>query len=370
MFSPSHTKRVKTKLIPNTHQAAAGSNRNNIGIIMLYGDESRCKEVAISFSKQNMRTKYYSDIDKMALSVSHNTTAAVFVEPIVDATTAMAVKEFKKIALTEKFALFAIASNDKTADSTRELYRLGVRDVFKWTVKTGLMPKLVKQHLKTAKMGRGLTPQDRRLSRAVMNRLKFICGAGLDVSISVRNGKANIIGRIKTLQKKNKIEDIIFSTPGITDVVTKSVVVPITRKLDRDLSKSIHSRLQSNPSIKEGSLSIEVNNAIVTVAGTTCDKYDAKRILKLIGSVDQVRSINNLMLVSKEQAEKDNTLAEKAKNLISRFFIHSNINVSIIRNTAFLTGKVDLEDKKIFASSLLKQNLNRVENIVNKITIV
>lgn len=71
-----------------------------------------------------------------------------------------------------------------------------------------------------------------------------------------------------------------------------------TSTADQALETSIHKKLQEEKVSSLDTLQISVNNGIVTLGGTVQSQEEAQRIVGLVRSISEVKSITNNLKIS------------------------------------------------------------------------
>jgi len=335
--------------------------------VIITGSGPKLKEVRDNLTSNNIRVEYYKNSNDLTYTANPSTVAAIFVQPASNEDMRDAISRFKDKTPYESLPIFAVLPESVSGRHVRSLYKAGVNDVFQWVTESSKLPALIFEHMKLVKQGRGTNKQDKRLSKAIAARLRVLANCGRQVKVSVRNGKAFVLGTVESLKRKRKIEGIVFSTPGINKVVSKSVIVPIAGQLDREITKNIQKQLVRNLSIKDGSISVTSERGRITLAGSVANKKEMNRVLELSGNTEGARSVNNLLSISENQSVKDNSVAKRAQDLISGFFIKSSVRISVIKDTAVLTGRVDMKGKRKMVEVAVMRQFSPISRVINNI---
>jgi len=210
---------------------------------------------------------------------------------------------------------------------------------------------------------------DAPLERAVRARLELSDITGEDVSVHVKSSTAVLSGTVASYWKKHRLVDALDHVPGVTGVVAEDVDVVPPERPDHDLLRDLRNALQSAARIDPRTVSVSVQRGAVSVAGSVSSHGDLERIVRVIGNVEGVRSVRNMLTVSPEVTERSRSLAQRLCTSVETLWSRASARVSVFGHVAVLTGHVrTLADKRGIERHVL--DVPGIGRVVNKLRVV
>ncbi len=305
----------------------------------------------------------------LAYVVDHQTVAVVISLPLKDDDIMPFIDAFKNKNPFKHITVIVKVPDHTSETRVRNLYRAGVDDVFRSIDTSHKCSKLILEHNYNHQKGMGLTKQDKRISKAISARVRVFANGTKQVKFYVRNGKAYLLGKLKSFKRKRKLERIALATPGVSDVVGKGVKVTISPQSDLEIVNLAYQKMIEEPSIVEQSIGITVKEGILTLRGAVPTAREYHHIEKVLSSLNGIKQIHNRLTVSKELYKSNCAQASKAQHILRQFFIHSDLRVAICKNIAFVTGIVDLPGKMNIIERVISENMPGIKKISNQVQV-
>jgi osmotically-inducible protein OsmY len=305
------------------------------------------------------------DVGHAAQLVTPATIGVVLAEPLRGIDLEEAVKRLRACGEDEPLPVFVVVSDRFTDDSAQQLYAAGAQVVFEWPAEVLLLPPLVLEMLGVrVKPGQA----DVALSASVNARLKVSEQFGDGVSAEVRHGSAVVEGTVESLWKKHRLEHLLAHVPGVRSVDTHDVVVAPPDVPDRDLSRAVDDVIHSATELDTSTVSVSARDGAVILAGTLSDKAQLRRLVRLIGNVEGVRRIENLVTLSNAGAERARAAAHEIEDQLREQFPAVHVEVAVFGDVCVLSGEVpNLALRREIAHRVADRR--DVERVVNKLSV-
>lgn len=144
---------------------------------------------------------------------------------------------------------------------------------------------------------------DSELKTIAWNRLLW--NPNIEVSnidLNVNNGVVQITGTIDAYWKKIRVDELIHEIDGVKEVENELEVVPKHRYSDQEITENIISAVNRNHQINPDQIKINVQNGIVTLAGTVSEFKQVQQLYEIVRFTRGVRDIANMVQVYKKAA--------------------------------------------------------------------
>lgn len=204
---------------------------------------------------------------------------------------------------------------------------------------------------------------DGEIQGAVLKRLEMDSRLDAhDLGVKVENGHAKIFGMVNSLKEKHIASGIASSIDGVTSLLN-------TLRIKPDLDEDRRIRLGIEQLIKtagiEGpdSITINVENGVVTLKGLVSTRKDKNAIQKISENRPGVVKVKNLLAVTGFERRDMEIQKDVLFYLLwSPFFKEDEIHVEVKEGTIKLKGHIDfLAEKTILAEDL--GNIHGVERV-------
>lgn len=270
--------------------------------------------------------------------------------------------------LPGEFPVFSIVSINCSNLKVRNLYKLGSSAVFEWPRESLILPRLLAEILGMEWVRGSPSKGDLALARNIRAHFRIMDGIPKNIKLKVSEGIVYLTGTIGSYSKKRKIEEIVVHIPGVTGVHLESLRVPSSSIPDQVLSKKIEKTLKVTKLIDENTLTYEVENGNVVLAGTTANGTELRNLLQIISEVEGIRDIRDLTTISAKEKRKDHEHAHTLQGILKRLYPEEKISIKYFGGVAVLTGTVgSLPIKKEIQNEIRSKGY--VQRIVNKLQI-
>jgi len=118
------------------------------------------------------------------------------------------------------------------------------------------------------------------------------------IDVDVLQGCVCLTGKVDFYWKKLLVERIIKNKQGVHTIENKLLVSASKKVIDEIIGRRIMVQLLRNKSIKSHTLSITVEEGIVSVKGTVFDLQSRQEILSLLSSILGVNKLRDEMILS------------------------------------------------------------------------
>jgi len=120
--------------------------------------------------------------------------------------------------LADGLPLFVVVPESCSDRRARLLYRAGASVVFAWPGEVLLVPKVIGELIDDAAQGSPPKWSDAALAASVTARLELADGIGRGVTVSVKDGVAQVGGVVDSTWKRRRVMRILAQVPGIRAV--------------------------------------------------------------------------------------------------------------------------------------------------------
>jgi osmotically-inducible protein OsmY len=270
------------------------------------------------------------------------TKAVMLIEPLPGINMAQAMREISGELGRRDVALFAVVGGRLGSPRARALYDAGATAVVEWPREAKPFPHLVAEMLAVEMVRGKASGPDDALKRSIEARLRSNTGLSRGVRIDSRRGVVSLSSLVDSLWKKRKIEDLVSRIPGVRRIVTRHLRVSPSGLADRDVAGKVRGMLRSTSGIDAATISVSVDSGAVTLAGTAADRSELEHVEEVVSSVKGVRSIENLITISRARKEKDHIVARRVQKSLAALFPRQELYVSVFGGVAVVSGRVEL----------------------------
>lgn len=323
-------------------------------VIILVGDGPRVDEVKASLGYVKAEVKTLSPSSDIENRVDEDITAIVLIAPMKKSTLAHIVQGIRNNNDGKQYTIFAIVGTKASRTEVRQIYLAGAGAVFDWPREKDVFPMCLVEMIAVDFVRGRATKPDTALARTIRAHLKASFRFFHDIKVRVVRGVADLQGTVGHLWQKQRIEQAAAMVPGVKSVVVRGVLVDASGESDKSIAAKVKRLLRDTSRIDEKTLGIRVENGYLTLAGTVSDRSEVNRLTELLANIAGVRGIKKLLVVSREQTQRDSSIARRIQNTVEKLFPEENVEVSFFGDAAVLAGT---------SSSLAVKN--RIKSIVD-----
>jgi len=265
-------------------------------------------------------------------------------------------------------AVIVVVQGEIRDSQARRVYGAGADVVVEWPKEGSLFPNLVAEMSAFQQVRGKPTDSDNALARSIEAHLKSVPGLGRKIRVQARHGVASLTGRVDSLWKKTKLEQMVSNVPGVTRVVTGSLHVSHSGLPDREIARAVRAALRDAPDVDKRTISVGVRNGRVSLAGSAADRMEVRRLDEIVRNVKGVRDVDNLVVVSLRQKEKDSVVARRSTKSVSSHFPEVDVSVSVFGGVAVLSGHVPSLRVKGWIEELVAGD-RAVSRVINKLAV-
>jgi osmotically-inducible protein OsmY len=333
--------------------------------IVVVGAGRRADGVAECLGNEAVKVVRIPDIRNLENSLGQEVVGVVFVEPILGVR-----RGLETIATSSKYSEIPVhvAATDMVSDDhARDLYKRGAASVIAFPREKNLFAKIVCDvKLSAKRVGRG--PVKPRIIKALQARIKAMKSQSSRIKLWFENGIIYPIGRVKSLRKKEQLEKIIASAPGVEKVVDSGLEVPLNSETDREIEDRVNHEILRVKGVRLEAVTCSVNDGNVVLAGTVADKSSLLKLNSRIFNIFGVRSFRNLAAVSPEEFKADVKLAVRLRKKLRKMFKRDHFEVTVMKNVAVIKGEVKDPAKKPMVEAVVRAQ-SPISKVVNKVCV-
>ena len=186
------------------------------------------------------------------------------------------------------------------------------------------------------------------------------------IGVAVKDGVVTLSGHVDSYSKKIGAEQAAKKILGVKAVAENIVVgvSPVYRRSDTEIAEAVVNALKWHSAVQEDKIKIKVEGGIVTLEGELEWNFQRQNAADAIRNLTGVLRVNNFIAVKPAATTKD--IQEKVREALRRSATidSDKITVSVVGNTATLTGSVrslaEKEDAELAAWS--GRGITAVEN--------
>jgi osmotically-inducible protein OsmY len=297
-----------------------------------------------------------------------NLAGVLFVGPVKSTGVRPAVTRLAEQLDAAEVPLFVVVPDGTEDRAVRALYRAGAAVVLTWPAEARQLGSLVAESLGTNIVRGTPDSSDQALVRSVKLRLREDNPLPPGLRISARQGVVEFSGEVDTLPRKERLLGAVARVQGVTGTVADHLVVAPSGRSDRAVSKDVRMVLHAVSSDVSETVSADVRNGYVTIAGSTADRTEMNRLIDVVANVRGVRGVRNYTTVSAEQKASDRALTRRVRRMLNDRFPRERVDATVFGSVAVLSGKVArLAIKRDLESTVLDHPA--VGRVVNKVAV-
>ncbi|HXE79179.1 MAG TPA: BON domain-containing protein [Vicinamibacterales bacterium] len=118
---------------------------------------------------------------------------------------------------------------------------------------------------------------------------------------------AHLTGQVESPDQRQRAEEIANAAVGTSGTVLNELTVEgmddTVGDMDDEIRNRITELLQRDPSLRDRSIEVDVNNGAVAVTGTVADEAEKERVTKLVQSAPGVTDFANRLEIDRTEAE-------------------------------------------------------------------
>lgn len=195
-------------------------------------------------------------------------------------------------------------------------------------------------------------------------------GLSRDVRLVVVHGVAYLDGPVASYHQKKAIASTVATLPNVRQVVNRLRVIPGNPRHDGEIAQNIAERLRQDPILSLYSLSVSVDDGVVTLSGQVSSISGRIAAEAVAWSVCGVRHVINRIEVTPMEALTPAELgpAIKASLLTCLGLVPSAVDVRVEKDAAFLIGYVASQEQRLAAEDLVRYHPH-IRRVVNQLQV-
>ena len=162
-----------------------------------------------------------------------------------------------------------------------------------------------------------------------------------DVGVEVKRGVVTLSGHVSTLDARCQAEKCARQVHGVRELHNQIDVTlaGTTRRTDADIARTAWELLQWTTDVSRNAVSIDVENATVTLSGTVKWDHQRQNVAELVRRIIGVRCVVNLIEV---QPERSSSIKQDIEAALLRYAKDgaSSVKVSVAGSLVKLSGCV------------------------------
>lgn len=255
----------------------------------------------------------------------------------------------------------------------RELYEAGAALVAPLTSRPSQGPGL-------AEIQRGLIPRvlaarlvegpaasvDDELARQARIRLSLASPRYARLDVAVVDGVATVRGALGVLWRRVHVERLLTLTPGLDEVFVEDVRIDAHapgESLANTLARTIDAELGDHPTV-----TWSVVGGIVVFAGSVSSRADLERLIAATRRMRGVRGIQNNLVVSPSQTERDGEVARQIVQRLDTLGVDVDVDAGVVGQFAVLRGSVEDEGRKRLVERAAR-DVTGIDHVVDELEI-
>lgn len=366
--------------VPGSPQVAETSD---VSAVATSTAESRPEIIVIGSTE--MTEKLRRALEETS-AVIRATTAVTEVDPLVGPTTVAVlfevvdtvdpedavdtVDQLAQCRGLDDLPLFVVVDDDFEDERAQALYERGATVVFAWPSEVLLMPRIIVEMLDVTVHEHARQNSDSSLTEALTAHLSVEPDLAERVECEVRGGCAILRGEVESLWKKQRLLNLVEHVPGIVGIIAQDVMVYPPETPDPVLGDTIMAALRSAGPIDPDTLCISVMDAMVTIAGTVRTREELRRVQSIVENIEGVRKVDNLTIVSPEDAARVHRLVEEIRAELKEKFPEATIDLSVLGSVVILRGHVKTLALRRRVEQAVLDDVPGVQRVVNKLSVI
>lgn len=190
------------------------------------------------------------------------------------------------------------------------------------------------------------------------------------IVVKADGGHVTLSGVVDTFDQIKRAVDDTWAVDGVRAVDSSQLLVGPggAATADHDIGVACAAALDGEKVLPKGAVTAEVKDGLVTLRGQVRHHYQRKAAELVVGRIDGVRAVGNLITLTDEPIPSD--VAARINKAFERSAIidHSRIKVSNVGHTIHLDGSTDSYVSKVTAEETA-WNAPGVTEVVDNLTI-
>jgi len=300
-------------------------------------------------------------------TLSQHTTAIVVDAPLAGTSAEQALDALAAADEARLRPVFVAVKGDFPDARAQHLYDEGATAVVAWPAEVLLLPRLISELSEVSLADHEKASVDAALTEATLARLAVDPDLA-DVRCEVRDGVARLSGTLDSLWKARRLRNRIASVPGVVALEDGGLDLDIPTVADEVLSTVLSTTLAATAGVDDSTISVTVRQGVATLAGVVDSKRRLRRLLDVAETVRGIVRIENLVTISKSEAEVGHDHAETLQSLVDGAFPSSNAVVKAFGRIAVITGTAATLAERIEIEEAL-EDAGFIDRVVNKMDV-
>lgn len=334
--------------------------------LYVVGNRKKSKDVIDLLDEFEGQKVYLSNRLNLAGVIDPSAIGVVLVMPMLGIKKAL--ESFSRSSLHVGMKIHVVCSGRVSNKQARSYYDMGACSVSLFPQDQKIFSKLMKQLHEEQDLTSPQSLEQRPISRVLSARLKATNTALEKIEVKCLSGIAHCSGVLDSLISLQQLEKTVVATPGVHSFVDMGMELADNVSVDEALAVAARNAVFAMPELKRETVTITVSKGHLIVAGTVKNKKLFEKVNSLLTQQFGIKSVENLLVISKEKADWDYLVARKIKEKLDKFFIYSNIDIKFMRNVAILQGRVNGRSKKALAEEIVKQQ-KPVDKVINRLQV-
>jgi osmotically-inducible protein OsmY len=335
--------------------------------ILVVGQGHDASAVSEALRKLRLLVRACADLDEATSVRTSATMAVVLVVHDADRDLPQVVAELGGAASSEPVPIFVVLSGAYSDAVARRIYDAGAAAVFEWPFEANVLPTVVTDLL-GALPGAGDERGDAALAHAARVRLRATGGTAALVKARVVGGTLSLHGEVDTLWKKERIVRMLGHVPGVVALVATDLAVSPSERADTDIAEHVRNVLCSASETLFDTVSVDVADGKVTLAGVVPNHDDFEQVESLVGNVEGVLSVSNLVTVSEAAAARSRGTAKQLQEHIQNLWPNADVTATVFGGVSVLRGHV----RKVADRQAIERHVRAssgIDRVVNKVVV-
>jgi osmotically-inducible protein OsmY len=191
-----------------------------------------------------------------------------------------------------------------------------------------------------------------------------------EIGVEVDAGVVTLTGTVSNYPKLGLAAEIAGKVPGVKDVANDLTVVvaPDATRDDTWIAQAVRRALEWDVSVPDARIDSVVRRGVVTLKGTVDFWYERQAAADTVRNLIGVVSVNNHIVLAPPM-RSDAAITQEISEALSRQFPMSELNVSVDRHVARLSGPVHNVQTRREAERIAWSTPG-VTNVINKIEVM
>lgn len=190
------------------------------------------------------------------------------------------------------------------------------------------------------------------------------------IKVIASRGVVTLAGQVQTFRRKLAAQELVQAAAHVREVRNELEVASPNWENDQDIALQVNQEIDALAGVKSDSVRVDAKTGKVALTGYVSTERDKLRVADVATSVDGVSEVSNLLVVNPDQVAKNQQHARRIIDSLRNVIGMENcdsVRVSVVDETARLSGRVDAVWKKEQAETLVTQF--GILNVSNEISI-